>query len=200
MCYFCGEFVRVINHKIEDRILLKSACHDGCGESLSIIYTRYRKPVCDYLHKIGADGLAEDICHDVFSRISEKRCDYNGSSNVKDYLFGIATNILRNHQRTKKEKNYPSDQLASLGGEPKVSSIPDAALALGIEEQLLGIQRNLSLLPPKSRQAIEIWLHWDEDSQAMPWDNLPCDADTFRMRLRYAINSLKGKYQNRNML
>ncbi|MBN1980079.1 MAG: sigma-70 family RNA polymerase sigma factor [Chitinivibrionales bacterium] len=176
------------NHKIEDRELLWKACHEGCGQSLSAIYVRYRKPVCDYLRKIRADGLAEDICQDVFGRICEKRCDYNGRSNVKDYLFGIASNILHNHQRTKKEKNFPSDQLESLAGELRISTIPSAESILETEDRFQEIQKSFLLLPPKSRQAIEIWL---QEGDCYP--TIPCDANTFGMRLSYAIRCLRKK-------
>ena len=76
--------MRQISHEIEDRLLLKRACHKACGQSLSILYQKYRKPVCDFLPKAGVGGLAEGICHAVFMQILDEKCN-DGSGDVKSY-------------------------------------------------------------------------------------------------------------------
>ena len=181
--------MREENPQIKDRVLLKRACRKACEKSLSIIYQKYRKPVCDYLYKAGADEFAEDICQDVFARISENRCNYDGSSDVRDYLFGVAANILRDHQRKKTETTIPPDQIEFMGEMSRMSPVPDAESVVVTEEKLQKLRSNILQLSPKSRQAIEIWL---QNGNVLP-DQSSYSSDTFRKRLEYAIKVIKKK-------
>ena len=88
--------MHVNNIEIEDRILLKRAACHGCSESLAAVYLKYQPIICDFLIKSGAGNMAEDICQSVFLQLREGKCNYDGSSEVKNYLFAVAGNIFKN--------------------------------------------------------------------------------------------------------
>lgn len=98
--------MRVSNHKIADPILLKKAARDGCYESLAMIYRKYKQMICDFFYKAGADGMAEDICQSVFTHLREGKCKYDGGSEGKSYLFGVAKDLFKQAVKTDNIKDY----------------------------------------------------------------------------------------------
>ena len=177
------------NHKIEDRILLKKACCEACSESLSIIYTQYRKPVCDYLYKAGVDGLAEDICQIVFTQIAAGQCHYDSSSDVKSYLFGIAGNI-RNKELAAANKETYGLNWEQIEGDLLMEGIQSPVESLERSELRRILEKEIANLPPKTRQAIEsVYLEGIPAKEAAKIAN--CDFNTFRTRLNYGLQSLR---------
>jgi len=190
MGLFCGEIVRKDNHKIDDRLLLKRAC-EGCKQSLSILYQKYRKPVCDFLHKVGADGLAEDICQAVFLEILDEKCNYDDSGDVKSYLFGIA-NKIKNREITAKNKIEPNkNQLKTVGNiifERYIQPCPTDAL--NVAGMVKIVQQKAEKLPAKARQAVEL-VFLDVNPTKKAAEIAQCDFNTFRNRLKYGLKLLQ---------
>ena len=190
MGLFYGEIVRKDNHKIDDRLLLKRAC-EGCKQSLSILYQKYRKPICDFLHKVGADGLAEDICQAVFLEILDEKCNYDDSGDVKSYLFGIA-NKIKNREKTARNKKDPDkDRLKAVGNiifERNIQPCP--AEALNAAEMVKIFKQKAEKLSAKARQAVElVFLEGNPTKKAA--EIAQCDFNTFRNRLKYGLKLLQ---------
>ncbi len=185
--------MRVRNHKIEDRILLKKAARDRCRQSLAIIYRKYRPTVYDYLKRAGADGMVEDICQSVFMQLQEGKCNYDAQIAADNFLCAVARNILRNHRRVKKEIPYPPKQIEDLNSERMIDIQPDS---LETAEEYQFLENLIAELPTKSRQAIEsAFLDASKGRDAMR-EHACGDPDVFRKRLRYAIKLLREKFNN----
>ncbi|RKY10500.1 MAG: hypothetical protein DRP52_07105, partial [Planctomycetota bacterium] len=152
--FFYGGIMRRENHKIEYRILLWKACHENCGDSLSIIYQEYSKPVCDYLRKTGSDGLAEDICQDVFTQIAAGQCHYDGSSDPKSYLFGIAGNIRNKELAAANKETYGLNE-EQTEGDLAIEGVQSPLETLEQSELRRILEKEIANLPLKTRQAIE---------------------------------------------
>ena len=95
----------ISNHKNVDKLLLTRVYRNGCRDSLLVIYLKYKPMVCDFLRKKGADDVTEDICQSVFLHISDGKCNYDGNSDVKSYLFGIAKYQFYGYTRQVKLEN-----------------------------------------------------------------------------------------------
>lgn len=185
--------MRVRNHKIEDRILLKKAARDGCSDSLATIYLKYRPTVYDYLKRAGADGMAEDICQSVFMRLSEGRCNFDVQIAADNYLCAVARNILRDHRKVKTEIPYPPKQIEDLNSEQMIGIRPDP---LETAEKYQFLRKLIAELPTKSRQAIELAYLGTSNGGDTIWEHASDDPDVFRMRLRYAIKLLREKFND----
>lgn len=185
--------MRVRNHKIEDRILLKKAARDRCRQSLAIIYLKYQPMICDFLRKSGADGMAEDICQSVFMQLHEGKCKYDGSSEAKTYLFGVASNIHKNDLKADNVKTYglsPVEINGDLLVQESVLESPYDILENAESRQF--IRGIIAQLPPKSRQVIEL-IYLEGKTRQEAADHLDSDYFSVCKSIKYGKNKLKEK-------
>lgn len=179
------------NHKIEDRILLRKAACRGRGDSLAIIYTKYQPIVHDYLKRAGADGMAEDICQAVFMQIQEGRCKYDGSSEVKSYLFGVARNLFKQELKSENTKTFNRDRIQVDGNllvQRTIQECPTKALEAAESHQVL--RDVIPQLPPKAYQAVKL-VFLDGIPAKKAAKIAKCDFKAFRDRLDYGLRCLK---------
>lgn len=183
----------VSNTKIEDRILLKKAAREGCSDSLAAIYTKYQPVVSDFLHKLGADGLAEDICQSVFMLIHEGKCKYDGSSAPKSYLIGVAINV---HKNALKAENMDVFRLSSLEMDGDLfvreTALDSPYEALENAESYQKIRDMVAQLPRKARQAIEL-VYLEGKTRQQAANHLGRDYFSVCKSIKYAKNKLKEK-------
>lgn len=177
------------NHKIEYRILLWKACHENCGDSLSIIYQEYSKPVCDYLRKTGSDGLAEDICQDVFTQIAAGQCHYDGSSDPKSYLFGIAGNIRNKELAAANKETYGLNE-EQTEGDLAIEGVQSPLETLEQSELRRILEKEIANLPLKTRQAIEL-VFFEGIPAKKAAKIAKCEFKAFRDRLDYGLRCLR---------
>src|SRR5882672_10516972 len=73
----------------------------GPREGFGLLFERYSGLLYGYCaRRIGAD-LAEDLVAETFLTAFERRDRFDPAApNARAWLFGIATNLLRNHRRT----------------------------------------------------------------------------------------------------
>ncbi len=187
--------MRARNHKIEDRILLKKAARESCRQSLAIIYLKYRPIICDYLLKIGAGDACEDICQSVFMQLHDNKCDYNGSTDAKSYLFGVAFNQFKQHLKLLKEKTYGLSPI-KVKGDLLVKHIIHNCPAEILEkaESHQKIVEIILELPSKSRGAI--WYSFFEshkNSCQVGHKISSKGSELLRKRVAYAVKLIRKK-------
>lgn len=188
--------MRIGNYKTEDRILLKRAARDGCSASLTTIYLKYQPMICDFLQKNGADDIAEDICQSVFMEIHEGRCKYDGSSEAKSFLFGVANNFHKNHIRSDKKKTYSllSHKIeGNLIAWDNSEGCPLESLQAAESRQI--IQEITAELPPKANQAIDL-VYLKGIPAAKAADLAGSNFNTFRKRIELGLRHLYEKSKN----
>jgi len=72
-------------------------------ESFRVFYERTARPLCLYLARVSGDrALAEDLMQETYYRFLRARMPDLGEAHRKNYLFRIATNLLRDHWRSHK--------------------------------------------------------------------------------------------------
>jgi RNA polymerase sigma factor (sigma-70 family) len=192
--------MRQDSHKIEDRLLLKKACHEACRESLSIIFQRYREPVCDFLHKTGADGRAADICQSVFMHIHQGKCNYDGSSDANSYLFGIARNLLKQEIKSEKAETYGIKGMAIQGavlGRQGTQESPVNTLERTETRQAL--EKKILQLSPHAQLAVKL-VFLDGIPAKEAAKIAKCDFKAFRKRLRHGLKNLEKEFSRKSLL
>jgi RNA polymerase sigma-70 factor (ECF subfamily) len=69
-------------------------------ESFRVFYEQTARPVWAYLARITGDGrLADDFLQEAYYRFLRTRADFESDDHRRNYLFRIATNLVRDHRR-----------------------------------------------------------------------------------------------------
>jgi RNA polymerase sigma factor (sigma-70 family) len=183
----------------DDNLLLKRALFQKDREALRLLYARYYAPLKGYIaSRIHSAAQAEDVAQNVFVDL----CSRNGKplydcQNAEGYLFGIARNLIREHQRdaAKSPKALDSPTLEIIAVDRRRPTYPPRPPADFDDTQQL-ILKALNHLPPAARQALKLAVI----------DGLPpkqaarkagCSVKTLYQRLSRARKAVGGllKYQ-----
>lgn len=104
-----------MENNIDDKELLGKVS-SGSEEAFDYIYLRYSPVVTSYAEALLKDRhTADDICHNIFARLWEKRSSLSGIRSLKAYLFTATKNAVFDVWKQRlPEKESPS--LCFLGG------------------------------------------------------------------------------------
>ncbi len=70
---------------------------------ISAEFLEIKEKLRSYLYRLTASKEdADDLVHDTFIRVSEKRQNFKGESSFKTWVFAIATNLAYDNKRVKK--------------------------------------------------------------------------------------------------
>lgn len=111
------------------------------------VFKQYYNPLCNFAASILKDKkLAEDVVHDVFEKLWDKRSELNINDNEKSYLFTSVRNkaievIRKNKSDQKLEVDYINSTL-----ENGLDEVSDKYL---LKEKLY---RSIRQLPPKCQK------------------------------------------------
>ncbi|MCF7954651.1 MAG: RNA polymerase sigma factor [Phycisphaerae bacterium] len=178
------------NYDIDDRILLKKAAKDDCSQSLAVIYEKYAPALTVTLRKIGAGKMAEDICQTVFLKIAQRKCLYDGSSDVQSFFFGVGRNTF--YQELRKQSREKQVISMQIDDDNLLEEIIDETKADPLEfvEYRQFLYEKIALLPTKTRHAIKL-VYIEGFSASKAAFLIDCDPKTFRKRLHYGLMILK---------
>lgn len=92
----------------------------GDNTALDELMGRWAHPVTRFLLRMVGDiDAATDLAQEAFVRLHEARCRYRIGSGFRGWLFTIAANLARNHNRWR--ARHPTDRL----GQDQDGGIPD---------------------------------------------------------------------------
>jgi RNA polymerase sigma-70 factor, ECF subfamily len=119
-------------------------------ETFRAFYEQTSRPVWAYLARITWDArLADDLLQESYYRFLRTRADFESDDHRRNYLFRIATNLVRDHRRRfgRPERNV---------GEHRAEDIPG-----GVEEgdravRRLDLARAMQRMKPRERSLL--WL------------------------------------------
>ena len=121
-------------------------------ESFRILYERTARSLWAYLARVsGSPTLADDLLQECYCRFLSLADPPQEEAHRKNYLFRIATNLLRDHWRAEKRHTSAGIEIAD------VPSDDDAVANIPLRSDL---GRALAQLNPRERQML--WLAYAE--------------------------------------
>jgi RNA polymerase sigma-70 factor (ECF subfamily) len=142
------------------------------------------------LDRAGAGG--EDIAAEAFRVAFDRRRRYDGRySDARPWLFGIATNLLREHFRTARREESKLKRSAALEAMPPSDDALD-----GLERQLLGPHLTAALqgMPAADRDAL-LLLAWGDLDYEQIAAALDIPLGTVRSRIYRARQRVRAYLQ-----
>ncbi|HUZ45006.1 MAG TPA: RNA polymerase sigma factor [Terriglobia bacterium] len=134
----------------EAAVEVKSLAMDE--ESFRALYERTARPLWAYLERVSGDAaLADDLLQECYCRLLAAAKPPQEAAHQKNYLFRIATNLLRDHWRQAQRRGTASALTAGAAADdPAVENVPLRS----------DLGRALAQLKPNERQLL--WLAYAE--------------------------------------
>ena len=169
------------------------ASASGDQLAFSELYARHAGTIYNYLFRRLADwSEAEDLTAVVFLEAFRRRREVViVEGKVLPWLYGIATNVLRNRRRALWRHR---DLVAQLAGQPRTDAAPDAAARAEAAEQMRSVLQRVARLPRRQQDVVAlcVWsgLSYDEAAAAL---SVPVGTVRSRLaRARAALAELDG--------
>lgn len=172
-----------------DRELWNRALDDD-PEAFGEIFVRHAKPVYNYLFRRCGDwSTAEDLTSVVFLEAWRKRGEVRlVHDSALPFLFGIATNVLRNRRRS--ERRY-REALTRMPASPEATDpADDPAARAAADQDMRAILAVLARLPRREQDVVSLCL-WMGLSYEEAAASLDIPVGTVRSRLSRARGRLR---------
>ncbi len=158
-------------------------------ESFRAFYESTARPLLSYLCRVAGDSaLADDLLQESYYRFLRSPLPEMTAAHRKNYLFRIATNLLRDHWRRRKGKAVPPSE-----GLEEAES-PSGELAR--VHRLSDLSRAFERLNPRERELL--WLAYVEGSSHKEIAELTgLKAESVRTMLFRARQKLAGLLRRR---
>ncbi len=168
----------------DTRLMVKAS--DGDRSAYEKVYCRYFPTVVSFLSRRRCHRQAcEDLAQEVFARVWRQRGRYKPLAPVKNYLLGVAANVLREHCVHTHSGVPPKAQVLETLADESLPSPPSQAQSA---EQLQAVRTLMTSLPPRQRQAAELvylaGLPPDEAARCMGCSIQTLNAHLYQARRR----------------
>jgi RNA polymerase sigma factor (sigma-70 family) len=166
---------------------LLDAASNGDDRAFAALYERHARKIYNFLFRRLADwSEAEDLTAVVFLEAFRRRADaVLVESDLAPWLYGVATNVLRNRRRAQWRYRRV---LAQLAAEPR-SAAPDPHDRVEAAEQMRSVLERVRKLP-RSQQDVVALCVWSGLSYEKAAAALGVPVGTVRSRLARARASL----------
>lgn len=166
----------------------------AAGDDLALneLMQRWRDKVASFLKRMTGDAdAAVDLAQETFVRLYQHRRGYSPDAAFPTYLFRIAANLARNHQRWRSRhptlalEEHECARGETLGGQPS----PDETMENG--ERLRAVEAAIAALPPDLREAMLLFTY-EEMGYAQIATALHCSTKAVETRIYRARQMLRG--------
>ena len=168
---------------------LWAAANQGDSESFGILYDRHARAIYNYLFRRLADWReADDLTAVVFLEAYRRRRDVTlDEDKVLPWLYGVATNVLRNRRRSLRRHRRALSQLPAPPPQPDVAA--DSVARVAAEEAMRSILQGVRKLPRLQQDVVFLCL-WSELTYEEAAACLGVPVGTVRSRLARARTEL----------
>jgi len=138
---------------LSDEELLSMMVNENEAKAFEELYSRFKKPMYNYIVSISNRSLAPDLLQDVFMKVLQNAKNFRGQSKVKTWMWSIARNhcidffksnelkMIRNSFSTNEE----GDDLLEATEDEKEDTALDKMLGQWTKEQFLLCLEELTL-------------------------------------------------------
>lgn len=120
-------------------------------EAFRVFYELTARPVWAYLTRITGDPrLADDLLQESYYRFLRTRADFESDDHRRNYLFRIATNLVRDHRRRRGHAERHLAEAAQAEDVPADERVSDRAV------RRLDLARAMEQMKPRERSLL--WL------------------------------------------
>jgi RNA polymerase sigma factor (sigma-70 family) len=161
----------------------------GDADAFTMLFERRAKTIYNYcFRRIGDWGTAEDMLSIVFLEAWRRRHKELPPGKVLPWLYGIATNVVRNRRRS--ERRY-REALARVPASPSAPDLGEEIIARLDDERRIGRALDLlAKLPRRQREAFVLCV-WSGLSYEDAAFALGVPVGTVRSRLSRARQALQ---------
>ena len=174
--------------EVDDSVLWSRSA-EGDTDAFALLFERHAKAIYNYcFRRIGDWSAAEDLLSVVFLEAWPRRDKQLPPGKVLPWLYGIATNVIRNRHRA--ERRYRAALARVPAAEPTVDFAEEAGDRVDDERQL---RRALDLLAklPRRQQDVFVLCAWSGLSYEDAAFALGVPVGTVRSRLARARHALQ---------
>jgi RNA polymerase sigma-70 factor (ECF subfamily) len=175
---------------LEDHQLMRSV-RNGDVAKLATLYDRHQRPLFNFFLRLTASRpIAEDLVHDVFTRILKYRSSYGEQEHFTPWMYRIARNAHIEHARRHRLEVVVADPETQR--EPVSPDLrPDERAEYG--ENIALLRRALAKLPEDKREILVLSrfqnLRYEEIARI-----LDCEVGTVKVRVYRAVRQLEQLY------
>ena len=168
---------------------LWEAARAGDAESFGALYERHANAIYNYLFRRLADwSEAEELTSVVFLEAYRRRDEVTiEAGKVLAWLYGVATNVLRNRRRALWRHRRALSQLLPSPPSPDIAG--DAVARLAAAEEMRALLRRIESLP-RAQQDVVVLCLWSELGYEEAAVSLGVPVGTVRSRLARARQAL----------
>ena len=174
--------------ELDDSVLWARSAR-GDADAFTMIFERHAEEIYNYcFRRIGEWSVAEDVLSIVFLEAWRRRGKELPPGKVLPWLYGIATNVVRNRRRS--ERRYR----AALSRVPSPPSEPDfgeEVVARLDDERRIGRALDLVAKLPRGQQDVFVLCAWTQLSYEDAAFALDVPVGTVRSRLSRARRFLQ---------
>jgi RNA polymerase sigma-70 factor (ECF subfamily) len=154
------------------------------------IFRRHHLAVWRYLARLGGTAAADDLAGDVFVAAFTQRDRFDSArGSVRGWLYGIATNLFRNHARSA-TRRVRAFRRAAVEDRENVLSAEAAESALWSSQELDRVRRAVACLSEAHREVL-VLVAWEGLSYEEVASVLKLEVGTVRSRLSRARSELR---------
>jgi RNA polymerase sigma-70 factor (ECF subfamily) len=175
--------------EVENDDLLWWSARSGDSEAFAMLFERHAKAIYNYcFRRVGDWSMAEDLLSVVFLEAWRRRDKELPPGKVLPWLYGIATNAVRNRRRS--ERRYRAALARVPAARPESDFGEDVAVRLDDERQMNDALALLKRLTRGQRDAFALCA-WGDLSYEDAAFALDLPVGTIRSRLSRARRALK---------
>jgi len=172
-----------------DDSVLWARSREGDADAFALLFERHAKAIYNYCFRRIADwGAAEDLLSVVFLEAWRRRRKQLPPDKVLPWLYGIATNVVRNRRRAERRYRAALARVPAPRFEPDFGDELDARLD---DERLIGRALELLAELPAGQQDVLVLCEWSELSYEDTALALGVPVGTVRSRLSRARSALR---------
>ena len=177
----------------EGRNGLAERLRAGSATAMTEVFQRHGTVIYNYcFRRTGSWSAAEDLTSTVFLEVwrSRRRSVETGGS-ILPWLYGVATNVCRNHQRSQRRRTQALTRLSLVDIDVDRQVVADEVVdQLAAEQRVDLVLRRLAALP-QSEQDVFLLVCWEELSYAEAAVALGIPIGTVRSRLARVRRTLR---------